>query len=80
MDLRSGILISCLKNIQGAPAKLRRSPLGQRVLMLLAFVHDDITGTDGLASFIARAFEAIVVDHCLNLVNGKIDGTGGIHV
>jgi hypothetical protein len=60
------------ENIQGAPAKLRRSPLGQRVLMLLAFVHDDITGTDGLASFIARAFEAIVVDHCLNFVDGKI--------
>jgi hypothetical protein len=61
MNLRGGILLSCLKNIQGAPAKSRRSPLGQRVLMLFACVHHDITGADGLA-------KAIVVDHGLNAI------------
>ena len=60
-SMRGGILLSCLKNIQGAPAKLRRSPLGQRVLMLLACVHYDIAGADGLA-------QAIVVDHGLNAI------------
>jgi hypothetical protein len=67
-SMRGGILLSCLKNIQGAPAKSRRSPLGQRVLILFVIVHHDITGADGLASFIARAFKAIVVDHGLNAI------------
>jgi len=60
-SMRGGILLSCLKNIQGAPAKSRRSPLGQRVLMLFACVHHDIAGADRLA-------KAIVVDHGLNAI------------
>ena len=45
----------------GSAGKVAALPLGQRVLMLLACVHHDITGADGLA-------KAIVVDHGLNAI------------
>ena len=48
---------------KGSASEFAGAPLsGQRVLVLLAFVHHDITGTDGLAGFIAGAVEAVVVD------------------